>query len=274
MTSIKSRGGAVLDECLDRLLQGESVAQCLERYPDQAAELAPALEAASRLLQEASGIVPEEGFQRQTRQRLLYAFAQRRSQPVNRRWLPSWQPRLAAVMAALLLFMVVGLGSTYSAAADSVPGEPLYWVKERSERVRLILARSPEAQAHLNARLAEERAEEGYRVVTVGRAKELEGLEKRFRNRVHQALRSAGVYPGDVRQLEGLPISRRRQLWGELSQLLHQQAQRQVPVLQRHLRSAPPAMEPHLRRLLLTVEQEYQQAFQALEALEEKDDHE
>ncbi len=40
---------AILDDCLRRLQAGETIAACLDHYPDQASELAPLLTAAARL---------------------------------------------------------------------------------------------------------------------------------------------------------------------------------------------------------------------------------
>ena len=36
----------ILDECLEKVLSGESIEQCLQAYPEQAAELEPLLQTA------------------------------------------------------------------------------------------------------------------------------------------------------------------------------------------------------------------------------------
>jgi len=52
----------ILNECLERLLvKGESLEQCLQRYPGQAAELKPLLETALAA-REASSIQPRADF--------------------------------------------------------------------------------------------------------------------------------------------------------------------------------------------------------------------
>ena len=223
---MKRGDAAILDECLRRLMQGESVAQCLEGYPGRAAELAPALEMAQQLLEGASRIAPEEEYRQRVRQKLLQIFAERRGQPVRRHWFSGFRPRLAVAGVAMTLILVVGLEAANEAAADSVPGEPLYWVKETRERVQLVMARSPEAKACLNTRLTEERVKEVSTMLLRGRAAELVGMERRFRNHLQQVLRSAGVYPGEAPRLGDLPPVRQRQLQQELSQLLSQHAQR------------------------------------------------
>ncbi|MSQ40559.1 MAG: hypothetical protein EXR55_02635 [Dehalococcoidia bacterium] len=269
---MKSRGrdDAILQECLDRLGGGETVAQCLARYPDQAAELRPALETAWRLREEGAALGPDEGFRRRTRQRLLMAYAQREGHSKARwAWLSALSPRLVAVGAGLLLVMVLGLGSTYRAAAASVPGESLYWLKEKGEQVRLTLARSDKAQAHLNASLAEERAKEGRALLSKGHVQKLSKVEAQFRGHVQKTLKSAGVRPSGNPQPKVLPPAKRQQLRKELSEQLRQQAQRQAHEIQALLKNASPDMKPHLKRLQETLDVEYQGAVQALE--EEQD---
>lgn len=262
----RGRDDAVLQECLDRLGRGETVAQCLARYPDQAAELRPALEAAWRLIEERSALGLDEGFRQRTRQRLLMAYAQREGYRKGRWvWLSALPPRLVAVGAGVLLVMVLGLGSTYRAAAASVPGESLYWLKEKGEQVRLTLARSEEAQAHLNASLAEERAKEGRVLLSKGATQKLSKVEAQFRDHVQQTLKSAGVRRDGNPQPKVLPPGKRQQLRKDLSEQLRRQAQRQAHEFQALLKDASPEMKPHLKRLQESLDEEYHGAVQALE---------
>ncbi len=262
----RGRGDAILQECLDRLGRGETVAQCLARYPDEAAELRPALEAAWRFRQEGAALVPDDTFRQRTRQRLLIAYAQRGAHRQARWvWLSALPPRLVAVGAGVLLVMVLGLGSTYRAAADSVPGEQLYWLKEKGEQVRLTMARSDEARAHLNASLAEERAKEGRALLSKGATQELSKVEAQFRDHVQQTLKAAGVQRGGNPRSKELPPGKAKQLRKELSEELRQQAQRQGHEIQALLKNASPDMKPHLKRLQDTLDEEYQGAVQALE---------
>lgn len=57
----------ILNECIDRLLQGESLEQCLQRYPEQAAELKPLLQVALEA-QEASAVEPRPEFKAKARE--------------------------------------------------------------------------------------------------------------------------------------------------------------------------------------------------------------
>lgn len=59
----------ILDECIDCLLRGESLGQCLQRYPEQAAQLEPLLRVALAT-QKASSVEPRSEFKAQARQQL------------------------------------------------------------------------------------------------------------------------------------------------------------------------------------------------------------
>ena len=260
------RNDDVLEECLARLARGETVAQCLAQYPDRALELGPALEAASRLMGQHMRLAPGPGFRGQARRRLLRAFSEQRGQ-VRRPWGLSRLagPRLVAVGASFLVVVALGLGTTYRAAAQSVPGEPLYWLKDKTEQVRLALPRSQEAQAHLQADLAEERAKEGGALLQKGTPDRLPQAEERFRHQVQEALKTAGAHPGEANRPKGPALPKQQKLQQELSQRLRQQAQRQAAELQRMLQTASPEMKPHYRRLQATLEEEYGQALKELE---------
>jgi len=71
----------ILDELLERLVQGESIEACLAQYPEHAAELEPLLRTALNTLQ-ATDIKPRPEF----RQRASYEFQTAiREMPVKER---------------------------------------------------------------------------------------------------------------------------------------------------------------------------------------------
>ena len=153
----------ILNECIDRLLAGESVEQCLQRYPDQSRELEPLLRSASAT-QQASFIRPDPQFKAEARYNVLskvQADARKREAHKPRR-LPvlGWQPRWAvAVLVAFLVLFMAG-SSTVAASNGSMPDDTLYTVKLKVENVRLWLARSDEAKAKLHAKFADRRVKE------------------------------------------------------------------------------------------------------------------
>ena len=104
--------------------------------------------------------------------------------------------------ALLALVLVVGLTFGASqAAADSLPGEPLYGLKLAAEEARLALTTDPEAQAALNLALAEERLDEIAALLEQGQAVD-EVTAERVERQLHAALEAA-----PAQALEGLAVA-------------------------------------------------------------------
>ena len=60
----------ILDKCIDRMLAGESMEQCLQSYPEHAQELTPLLRSATAA-QEAFSIDPKIEFKNLARYEML-----------------------------------------------------------------------------------------------------------------------------------------------------------------------------------------------------------
>ena len=130
----------ILNTCLDRItLKGDTIEQCLESYPEQAAELEPLLRAALSI-KEVSSIEPRPEFQQAAKARLLSALAAEEKKR-ERRLLPlwSWQRRWAVAIAVILVLFLAG-GGTVTASSDSLPGDMLYPVKMATEKVRAFFS--------------------------------------------------------------------------------------------------------------------------------------
>ena len=165
----------VQDECLDRLLQGgEGVEACVADYPEYAAELREALEAA-RGVHDAFAFQPDAARKRASRLRyldklersrrprgLLGGLARRLSWG-GRRW--------ALTTTALVAVMVLGGTGTVLGAEGSVPGDPLYPVKRVGERARLLFTFSDSGESELRASLMERRMKEVEAVMQRGRSR-------------------------------------------------------------------------------------------------------
>jgi Domain of unknown function (DUF5667) len=151
----------ILEECLERLRRGESVEQCLERYPDQAAQLAPLLRVAVASQKTYSGLKPRPEFKARARremQEVLHGRA-RNIQPKkvsSAGWIPRWAVAMASVV---LIFLIAGTG-TVAASTTSMPDDTLYPVKLATERVRLGLTRGGISKARVNVRLVDRRVKE------------------------------------------------------------------------------------------------------------------
>ena len=153
---------AILDDCLQRLLQGEDIAACLERYPAYAPELAPLLRTAAMLRD-----LPQPRLNPHRRAAIGARLrAEARSRTHTRQTLPLiW--RFARLAFALLLAVVLATGSVW-AAEDSLPGSPLYPLKRATEQVQLWLAPDAESRAILHLRWADRRAAELLALIEAG----------------------------------------------------------------------------------------------------------
>jgi hypothetical protein len=171
----------ILNECLERLLfRGETIEQCLQSYPEQAAELKPLLETAL-VAKKASAIQPRAEFKARARYQFrsaLQEIASRGSRPF---W--GWFPRWATVVTIVLVLLLVG-GGTVIAAGNSMPDNTLYSVKLATEQVRLVLTPSQMGKARLCAELADRRVAEIIYMANKGDARQVELITKRLDKRL------------------------------------------------------------------------------------------
>ncbi len=187
----------MLDQCIERIAAGESVASCLASYPHCREELEPLLKVSAATIHAVS-VKPSPEAKARGLQRLNAAVAsrttRRRRSPFA--WLTAW-PTLAArpLLAALTVALVVsGLAfGANRAAADSVPGEPLYWVKKSRENISLMIPKSDAARAHEHARLAKVRGEETGRLVQMGNIPEAQKHSITISIHLDQSARLVGV---------------------------------------------------------------------------------
>jgi hypothetical protein len=171
----------VLDECIDRVLQGESVEECLRRYPQQAAELEPLLRVALATRRTSSVVEPRTEFKDRTRYEVQSRLAAKELRATSKK-APTviWIPRWAAVTACLVLVLVLAGTGTVAAASGSVPGDTLYSVKTATEQIQWKLTFSQKAKARLQARFAERRVWEIAQLAKKGRTEKLGSLASRF----------------------------------------------------------------------------------------------
>lgn len=158
----------VLDECLDRLKAGDSISACLQSYPEHAEELQPLLETAQFAQALRFTEPPRPEALARGRQRFLTATARWRGErrTSERSWLEKvldffaagatllspqfWRVRgagraVAVILVAFLLFGAIS-GVIVQASESSLPGDPLYPVKQVTRQVQLITTLDPEAR--------------------------------------------------------------------------------------------------------------------------------
>ncbi len=173
-----------LNDCLERLLQGEDLESCLQDYPKEAEELRLLLEMASGIRRYAKTIKLRPEFIAQTQANLGKAYGSKYC---------SWKARIAgmlkpvghwtavatAAIAILVFTFAGGLALSALASEDTMPGQALYPVKLATEGVRVAFAFSDAKKVDLLTQFAETRAEEIAYVVEKGGTDQVEaGLER------------------------------------------------------------------------------------------------
>ncbi|MBI4284012.1 MAG: hypothetical protein HY663_06040 [Chloroflexi bacterium] len=170
----------ILNECLERLLvKGETVAQCLQSFPEQADELKPLLEMALAT-RRASAIQPRPEFRAQARYQFSSALQKKmetKKSHLSFSW--HWQPQWVTVVAIVLVLLLAS-GGTVAAASGSMPDEPLYPVKLASEQVRLVFTPSALGKAEFYADLADRRVEEIARMAGKNKPEQIERTSRRL----------------------------------------------------------------------------------------------
>jgi hypothetical protein len=151
----------ILNICLDRITEkGESIEQCLEDYPEHAAELEPLLKAALSVSRASSAIKASPEFEKLAKYRFFSALqAKNGKKSESKMPLWRWQRRLAVAFAVILALFLVGAG-TVTASASSLPGDMLYPVKTATEKIQGLFTFGNEAKAGFHIKLAQRRLNE------------------------------------------------------------------------------------------------------------------
>ena len=159
----------IVEICLQDVENGLELEKILARYPEQAEELRPILQASINARQMAVP-APSADVVRRNRAKLLQHAAQMREiQPAaTNRWFPSFQ-RLAVALAMLLLFFVSGT-SLVRAASSALPGDSLYSMKRSWEDVTLFFTLDVEVREALEIEFENERLAEITDLFTSGRS--------------------------------------------------------------------------------------------------------
>jgi hypothetical protein len=171
----------ILDDCLERVMTGgETVEQCLARYPDDAAELEPLLRTALAA-REAADIRPSPEFRERARYQFQAAIREMETQ--KRPGIFGWQPRWATALVAVLVLLLAS-GGTVAAASGSMPDEPLYQVKLATEAVRLTLTPSALGKAELYVKYTDKRVVEIIEMADEGKYQQVESTALRLNDQL------------------------------------------------------------------------------------------
>ncbi|MDM7998446.1 MAG: DUF5667 domain-containing protein [Dehalococcoidia bacterium] len=251
----------ILSECTERLLQGESVEQCLQRYPEQADDLEPLLRIAAAARKTSSAIEPRPEFKARVRyelqSRVRLKASTTRSKMISA---PRWVPRWAVGAACVALALVVLGGGTVAASSSSVPGDALYPVKTATEQVQMSLTFSKGAKAKLQARFAQRRAREMARLAGRGRAGQLGSLASRFEAHLANVERLANEISA-TDPADGERISK-------LREILNTNMARDLVLLEEAEAKAPWQTRGTIAVAKFRLIQEYEKAIDALDELQ------
>jgi len=264
----------ILDECLERLVKGETVEQCLQRYPEQAAQLEPLLQTA-QAVRKASAILPRSEFKARAR----YQFRSALQATATKRRLPLFglRPRWAMALMIIAIVLVAG-GGTAAAASNSMPDSPLYPVKLATEQVWLTLTPSDMGKARLCAALADRRVAEIIYMANRGDAEQVDAIAQRLDERLTMLaiLVSAQKVGGAPRVLAPAPAPT-EEAWTEedvdaqgkgraqLRMIVAGCACDHPDALRAALRKAPESAKPALRRAIYISVVGYERILAALD---------
>lgn len=162
-----SQQQVALEDCLQQMRAGASLAEALARYPQWVEFLKPRLEAAqaARWLRGTLHVPPAA----QARSRARFLAAAR--QPSRSGFLFSLAPfRRTQVMLALALSLLLGAFGTLAASAQSLPGDALYPLKLATENTRLLITSDPAQRRELAQAFDHNRIQEVYALLERGRS--------------------------------------------------------------------------------------------------------
>jgi hypothetical protein len=256
----------ILDQCIDRVLSGESIKDCLASYPELAEELEPLLRMAQSVANAAS-VEPRAEFKAAARHRFHQALSQRgQKAPKRRLSLWGWQPRWVGALALIFLSLFLGTGAVV-ASQDSMPNDVLYPVKRGWEQVELVLIRDGTERASQHLVFAQRRLDEVEGLTRQG--KEVPGwLLKDLGDETDKAaefVEKASLDGSEAGQ--GGDSERWEQQRTELVDKLVTLTERQQAVLQRVYDSAPEQAQEALQLAVERSRRGHQRASEALQRI-------
>ncbi|HSW57259.1 MAG TPA: DUF5667 domain-containing protein [Dehalococcoidales bacterium] len=149
----------IFNNCLDRLLKGESIDRILSEYPAFSRELEPMLRTAEHA-RVFSQVQPRDEFKARARYEFLSAARDLESSSQRIPWFRRRLQPVWSIGLAVAAVMVITGSSLVAASASAMPGQALYTVKMTTEKVQLMMAFSDITKTELNARFANRRSAE------------------------------------------------------------------------------------------------------------------
>ena len=163
----------ILNECLDRIIKGETVESCLKTYSELAKELEPLLKTAQSARVVAT-LKARPEFKARARiefQSALRDFQDKKARQ-RFRFFWHWQPAWSIAIATVVVIIIANFGMVF-VAGRSMPNDLLYSLKIATENVQLALTPSDLGKAELNARFADRRVDEIIEMTSAGAFQEV-----------------------------------------------------------------------------------------------------
>jgi hypothetical protein len=179
----------LLNECTERLLQGETIEQCLESYPEYTDELRPLLNTVMTV-KTAMDIKPRPEFRARARAQFDTALREMEDRQSRRSF--GWRPQWATSALASLAVLFIGCGSVAMAGYNSMPDSPLYAVKRATEDAQLFFTFSDLGKAELYTALADRRVDEMVYMADKGDLQAVKNLASRLDSELAMVVELAG----------------------------------------------------------------------------------
>lgn len=243
-----------LNECIERLLRGESLEDCLGSHPELAQELEPLLRTAA-MTHRATSVEARPEFKARLRYEIAARANSARQPAVQKTPLQRWAPRWAVAIVSVCLLFVLAGGSTVAAASTSIPGDTLYSVKTTSERMWLAATFSDVGKARLQARFAQRRVREMARLIERGNTADLQTLSAQF----NAHLADLGALAVEIRQAD--PDATQI---AQLQDMLESNMDRDLALLEEVESGTSPETWPAIELARNRLANSYQDAFNAL----------
>jgi len=270
----------IFNNCLERMLKGESVEDCLKTYPEQSPELESLLQASCALAKKAPDIEPAPEFKTQVHLRLqamLYAKQKEKEERGAR--IHFWHKGWALAMTGVLGFLLIGVG-TVGASTSALPDGALYPLKLATEQVRLTLAFSDVDKSKLHIQCAEHRAGEMVQVARQGKSDKITMLNGQIANHLDKmpVVEQSGAKKAQVPATAVAPTlpapapSVGVEAFGEgkddggLEEMLSQSRAENLNALRNALDKAPEKLKPVLQQAIENMGEDYNKTISIIES--------
>ncbi len=223
----------IVAKCLEQMLvQGKTIEEVIDQYPQYTADLRPLLESAMWLDKKKSEInlasdrlsIRKEQLINQIRKESTISSRPGRTLFPNLSWKKAyWQ------VIAIILILIIGLsgvgGGVALAAQNSLPGDPLYPVKINLEKIPLMVISDPLQREQILLKYSQRRLQESETLLTLGREQDLEKALESYHEEIQQFLQGLPKHEAYLDQQKSIQQMRTTQAQ------LHQNEQRLNQIL-------------------------------------------